>query len=180
MYGTSVHHVAYRCKDAKETADFYEMALGLPCSLAVSGEATPTTKENHPYMHIFLGLESGSFLAFFELPEAPEMGRDENTPPWVQHLALSVDSEETLTQAKAHLEKNGIEVVGPTDHKICKSIYFFDPNGHRIELAWDCTTPEMVAGLGKLTDEILAEWTKTKKPTKHHEAILAQPDQQGF
>jgi len=28
-------------------------------------------------------------------------------------------------------------VLGPTHHGIFKSIYFFDPNGHRVELAAD-------------------------------------------
>lgn len=170
MVVKSIHHVAYRCKDAKETADFYKMTLGLPCSFAVAENRNPTTGEDHPYMHIFFGLESGSFLAFFELPNEPAMGRDENTPKWVQHLAFNVDDHETLVKTKAHLEANGVEVIGPTDHKICQSIYFFDPNGHRIELALDTTTPEMVQKLSDISGPMLEEWTKTKRaPNLHHD-----------
>jgi len=33
----------------------------------------------------------GNVLTFFELPNSEEMGRDENTSIWVQHLALEVD-----------------------------------------------------------------------------------------
>jgi glyoxylase I family protein len=36
---------------------------------------------------------------------------------------------------KKRLEANGVEVLGVTDHRIFKSIYFFDPNGIRLELA---------------------------------------------
>jgi len=42
-------------------------------------------------------------LAFFELPTAPAMGRDTNTPDWVQHIAFKVDSLEELEAAKATL-----------------------------------------------------------------------------
>ena len=45
--------------------------------------------------------------------------------PWVAELE----------QVKARLEAHGVEVVGVTDHHIFKSIYFFDPNGVRIELS---------------------------------------------
>ena len=34
---------------------------------------------------------------------------------------------------KARLEAHGINVVGVTDHGFVKSIYFFDPNGIRLE-----------------------------------------------
>src|SRR4029077_20793939 len=86
----SLHHVAYRCKDAKKTADFYTKVLDLEYAMAVSEDRVPSTGEEHPYMHIFFRMDDGSYVAFFELPEMPEMGRDGNTPLWVQHLALRV------------------------------------------------------------------------------------------
>jgi catechol-2,3-dioxygenase len=46
---------------------------------------------------------------------------------------------EELEATKARLQAAGIEVVGPTDHTIFKSIYFFDPNGHRSN--WPPTPP---------------------------------------
>jgi glyoxylase I family protein len=36
---------------------------------------------------------------------------------------------------KARLQAHGVEVLGITDHHIFKSIYFFDPNGVRLELS---------------------------------------------
>ena len=44
-------------------------------------------------MHMFLDAGNGNILAFFELPNPPAMGRDHNTPDWVQHIAFKVDSE---------------------------------------------------------------------------------------
>jgi len=54
-------------------------------------------------------------LAFFELPTKPEMGRDPNTPDWVQHIAFKVKDRPTLLQFREHLEANGVEVLGVTD-----------------------------------------------------------------
>ncbi|GIX12659.1 MAG: glyoxalase [Paracoccaceae bacterium] len=166
MFPQSVHHVAYRCRDAQQTVDFYEKALGLKYSFAVAEDRNPTTGALDPFMHIFFQLPDGSYLAFFELPEAPEMGRDENTPPWVQHLAFDVRSEEELLAAKRHLEEMGVQVVGPTDHGICRSIYFFDPNGHRLELAWRTMSPEMEAALKQASGPMLEEWNRTKRAPK--------------
>jgi lactoylglutathione lyase len=85
----------------------------------------------------------------------------------VQHLALRVPDEKTLMAYKARLETLGLEVIGPTDHTICKSIYFFDPNGHRLELTVDTTTPEMKKRLAAVSDEMLQEWSRTKKAPHH-------------
>ena len=163
----SLHHVAYRCKDAKKTADFYTKVLDLEYYMAISEDHVPSTGEQHPYMHIFFRMDDGSYVAFFEVPESPPMGRDQNTPAWVQHLALRVPDEKTLMAYKAKLEKMGIEVVGPTDHTICKSIYFFDPNGHRLELAVDTTTAKMKKDLAEVCVPMLDEWSKTKKAPHH-------------
>jgi len=163
----SLHHVAYRCRDAKQTADFYTKVLDLEYAMAVAEDRVPSTGEEHPYMHIFFRIDDGSYVAFFELPEEKEMGRDDNTPLWVQHLALRVKDEETLMRYKQRIESHGVEVLGPVDHTICKSIYFFDPNGHRLELAVDTTTPKMARDLAEVSEAMLEEWTKTKKAPHH-------------
>ena len=162
-----IHHAAYRCKDAKETVEWYAKNLYMDFVLAIAENLVPSTKAPDPYMHIFLDAGGGNVLAFFELPNSPEMGRDENTPAWVQHMAFEVDSMETLLAAKAKLEANGVEVLGPTNHTIFKSIYFFDPNGHRLELATNTGTPEMYKTLDEVKWDMLNEWSKTKRAPKH-------------
>jgi lactoylglutathione lyase len=162
-----IHHAAYRCKDAKETVEWYAKNLNMDFVLAIAEDLVPSTKAPDPYMHIFLDAGGGNVLAFFELPNSPEMGRDENTPAWVQHMAFEVDSMETLLAAKAKLEANGVEVIGPTNHTIFKSIYFFDPNGHRLELATNTGTPEMYKTLDEVKWDMLNEWSKTKRAPKH-------------
>ena len=162
-----LHHVAYRCKDAKQTVDFYTRVLGLEYAMALAEDHVPSTREPHPYMHVFFRMDDGIYVAFFELPESPAMGRDPATPALVQHLALRVADEATLARSKARIESHGIEVIGPVDHGMCKSIYFFDPNGHRLELAVDTATPEMKRRLAAVSDEMLQEWSKTKKAPHH-------------
>ena len=85
-----IHHVAYRCKDAKQTVEWYVKNLGMDFVLAIAEDQVPSTKAPDPYMHVFLDAGNGNVLAIFELPNAPQMGRDENTPEWVQHLAFKV------------------------------------------------------------------------------------------
>jgi catechol 2,3-dioxygenase-like lactoylglutathione lyase family enzyme len=162
-----VHHVAYRCKDAKETVEWYEKHLGMEFVLAIAENEVPSTGAPDPYMHVFLDAGNGNVLAFFELPGQAPMDRDPNTPAWVQHLALKVESVEKLLEAKARLQAAGIEVIGPTNHTIFKSIYFFDPNGHRLELAADCGTPEMYASLDAVKREMLEEWSRTRRAPQH-------------
>jgi len=162
-----IHHVAYRCRDAKETVDWYRRHLQMDFVLAIAEDQVPSTGAPDPYMHVFLDAGQGNVLAFFELPNSPAMGRDSNTPDWVQHIAFKVDSLATLEATKQRLEAAGIEVVGPTEHTIFKSIYFFDPSGHRLELAADTATPEMNARLDKVKWEMLEEWDRTKRAPKH-------------
>ncbi len=162
-----IHHVAYRCKDAKATVEWYVKHLKMDFVLAIAEDLVPSTKAPDPYMHVFLDAGQGNVLAFFELPNSPEMGRDTNTPDWVQHIAFQVDSLQSLEAAKARLQAAGVEVLGPTNHTIFKSIYFFDPNGHRLELACDVGTPEMYAKLDDVKWDMLNEWDKTKRAPRH-------------
>ncbi len=162
-----IHHVAYRCRDAKQTVEWYVKHLDMDFVLAIAEDQVPSTKAADPYMHVFLDAGQGNILAFFELPNSPEMGRDPNTPDWVQHIAFKVESIEMLLSIKSKLEMAGIAVVGVTDHTIFKSIYFFDPNGHRLELAVDVGTADMYSKLNEVKWEMLEEWSHTKRAPKH-------------
>ena len=162
-----IHHVAYRCHDAKATVQWYRQHLGMDFVLAIAEDQVPSTHEPDPYMHVFLDAGGGNVLAFFELPNSAPMGRDGHTPPWVQHIAFKVDSVTELEATQARLQAAGIDVLGPTDHTIFKSIYFFDPNGHRLELAADTATPEMSRQLDEVKWAMLDEWAQTKRAPRH-------------
>jgi glyoxylase I family protein len=162
-----IHHVAYRCRDAKETVEFYQRVLDMEFTVAFAEDKVPSTKEPDPYMHVFLDAGMGNVLAFFELPTRPEMGRDENTPEWVQHIAFELEDYDALLAAKKQVEAEGIAVIGPTNHGIFQSIYFFDPNGHRLELVANTQTQEQIDELKRVAPDMLEEWSRTKKAPRH-------------
>ncbi len=157
-----LHHYAWRCRDCEETRHFYEDLLGLPLVHVIKSDVVPSTGEHCPYVHIFFQMRDGSFIAFFDLGDDQTAEPSPNTPSWVNHLALRVDTVAELQAAKARLEAAGVEVLGVTDHHIIKSIYFFDPNGIRLEL----TTPTVPAAemneLARRAHGEVREWTAFK------------------
>jgi len=162
-----IHHVAYRCKDAKETVAFYKKVLNMDLLLAIAEDQVPSTREPDPYIHIFLDAGQGNVLAFFEIPNSPPMGRDANTPAWVQHIAFEIGDLDELIAAKEQIVAAGLDVIGPTDHYLFKSIYFFDPSGHRLELCANVERPGALERLHELAPEMVEEWSQTKRAPRH-------------
>ena len=111
-----IHHVAYRCKDAKETVNFYQRVLNMEFQLAFAEDQVPSTKEPDPYMHVFLDAGMGNVLAFFELPTKKPMDRDHNTPQWVQHIAFEVKDYDELLASKEKSTGPDDESARPRDH----------------------------------------------------------------
>jgi glyoxylase I family protein len=160
---SSFHHVAFRCNDAAETVDFYTRVLGMKYSHAVSADIVGSTKEYDPHIHLFFELGDGSSLAFFEVPTRPDAIEDTNTPPWVEHVAFHVHSEEELESYRQRLVGAGIDYLGPVGHhdKGQKSIYFFDPNGIRLEFNLPSTEIDPAAR-EKHAREVLEQWADRK------------------
>lgn len=158
-----LHHVAYRCMNAAETVDFYTNVIGLKFAHAIAQDRVPSTQEFSPHLHIFFELGDGSYLAFFELAKAAPPQRDPNTPNWVQHLALEVVDEAVLLEGRRRLTERGIDVVGPTDHGFCKSIYFFDPSGHRIEMTARTEAAGDLDRFARAAPSILTEWENRRR-----------------
>ena len=162
-----IHHVAYRCRDARKTVQWYAKHLNMEFMLAFAEDHVPSTKAPDPYMHVFLDAGGGNILAFFELPNAPEMTQNRDTPDWVQHIAFRVASLDELLSIKVRLDSSGIDVIGPTDHTLFKSIYFFDPDGHRLELVADADEPILLDKLQAVKWDMLEEWSQTKRAPQH-------------
>ena len=95
------------------------------------------------------------------------MDRDHNTPRWVQHIAFEVEDFDALVKAKKHVESEGLDVIGPINHGIFQSIYFFDPNGHRLELVANTQTQEQIDELKRVAPAMLEEWSQTKRAPQH-------------
>jgi glyoxylase I family protein len=157
-----LHHYAYRCQDAEATRAFYEDLLGLPLAHIIRAETVPSTGEFCPYVHIFFEMRDGSFLAFFDLGDDIKAEPSPNTPAWVNHIALRVDDVAALAAMQTRLERAGVPVIGITDHGIIQSIYFFDPNGIRLELTTETASlAEMDEGR-RTAHTQLAAWNAEK------------------
>ena len=157
-----LHHFAYRAKDAEETRHFYEDILGLPMYHIIQSDVVPSTGEYCPYTHFFFRLQDGSFIAFFDLGNDEAALPSPNTPAWVNHISFRVNSVQDLLDMKARLEAAGVEVLGVTDHHIFKSIYFFDPNGVRMELTAQLADEFQMLQESKTAHARLDEWTARK------------------
>jgi catechol 2,3-dioxygenase-like lactoylglutathione lyase family enzyme len=133
-----LNHVAYITHDTSATVDFYTRVMGMDFVAAVMDDEIPSTGDPVPYFHSFFRMADGSTLAFFEAPELPPPAADTHPAYRVfQHLALEVESPAVVDAWRDWVASQGVSVIGPVDHKIIYSIYFYDPNGIRLEL----TTP---------------------------------------
>ncbi|KKC25457.1 VOC family protein [Sphingomonas sp. SRS2] len=158
------NHVAFRCTNARETTDFYTKALKLPFAHAVTNDIVPSIQQYCPHIHIFFELDDGSYIAFFEVPLAAPAIPDRNTPSWVQHISFDVADDACLATGKARLEQYGVDVLGPVDHGFAHSIYFFDPNGHRLEMTyWVENRPEDFDRYRAEAEALLDAWETRKK-----------------
>ena len=163
-----LHHFAWRCRDAEETRHFYEDILGLPLTHVIKKDTVPSTGEHCPYVHIFFRMTDGSHIAFFDLGDNTAAEPSPNTPAWVNHIALRVDSDAALQDMKARLQAHGIEVVGVTDHDgYIHSIYFFDPNGFRLELTTELASQPTLEGYKRDAHAALAAWTAQRRAATH-------------
>jgi len=163
-------HLAMVTHDAEATTDFYTRIMRMPLVAAVMHERIPSTREIMPYLHLFFRMQDGSTIAFFEGNGLPVR----EAPPHpmydiFNHVALEVSTVEQVDEWKAWVESNGIDVLGPVDHTIIYSIYFFDPNGIRLEI----TTP-LTPDWNDRPDEaheVVSAWLRTK-----HEALSSGAD----
>jgi len=156
-----LHHAAYRCRDSEATRHFYEDFLGLPLAEAFEIE-TGRTGRGSNVLHSFYRLGDGSFIAFFEVPDAPFDFKDQHD--FDLHIALEVDSD-TLHRMFARGRTQGVETRGIADHGFVHSIYFRDPNGYVVELTakTDAPQPEGEASVAK-AHAALDAWQAKKKP----------------
>lgn len=125
-----LHHAAYRCRNSEETRRFYEDFLGLPLAGVLEIKETKTGRVAR-VLHTFYRLDDGSFIAFFEAPDAPFDFKVQHD--FDLHIALEVEApalREMFEKGKAR----GIETRGISDHRFIDSVYFRDPNGYVLEL----------------------------------------------
>src|SRR5262249_14654160 len=162
-----IHHFAYKCRNAEETLHFYENVLGLPLALVIQeDDVVTTTGDRVSFAHFFFEMKDGNYIAFFDFGDGAAANRDPKTPAFANHLAMQIDGEEELQKAKANLEAHGIEFVGPLEHEFVRSIYFWDPNGVRLEYAYTISDAQDLQRLRDNAHAELRRWVEKVKKKK--------------
>lgn len=157
-----LYHYAYPCRDAEETRRFYEDILGLPLVNCMLSDRVPSTGEERPYAHFFFEMGDGSYIAFFDLGENEMPLPSPNTPAWVQHFAIETGSVDDVLAMRARLEEFGVKVTSLVDHDFVKSIYFFDPNGLRLEVTARTEAPGYLDEAKQEARGAFNTWTRQK------------------
>ena len=137
-----VHHLALTTEDMKATTEFFVDIIGMPLIHAMkvpAGLGTgPNNRGNPPYeviRHSFFDMGNDSLLAFFEIPKGKEPAANRNAIGGMQHVAFVV-TEKRFYEIEQRLKDKGIEYNGPTPQLPgLIGIYFYDPNGIRMEMA---------------------------------------------
>lgn len=133
-----IHHLVFNTDDMKMTIDFYARVLGMRLIHAI--KVPPGTSRGNPpfenLRHYFFDMGNDSTLAFFEIPKGAKEKGDRDAIAAMQHCAFSV-SDEAAHEIMGRLGTHGIAYAGPiAPMEGVLSIYFFDPNGIRLELCW--------------------------------------------
>lgn len=163
----AIHHFAYKCRNAEETLNFYENVLGIPLALVVQeDDVVTTTGDKHSFAHFFFEMKDGNYIAFFDFGDDTAAAKDPNTPAFANHLAMQIDGEEDLQKAMANLKTHGIEFVGPLEHEFVRSIYFWDPNGVRLEYAYTISDAKDLQHRRENAHAELARWVEKRNKKK--------------
>ena len=137
-----IHHLALNTDDMKMTLDFYVGVLGMPLVHALKvppGLGTgPGNRGNPPFenlRHYFLDAGGDMLLAFFEMPKGVKPRADRDAIGTMQHVSFAV-SEDRFNEVKRKIEKAELPYLGPINVGCDTwSIYFYDPNGIRLEFS---------------------------------------------
>jgi catechol-2,3-dioxygenase len=122
-----VGHVVLNAKDVEASVKFYTEALGMEVMRLREGNAA----------FLSFGTQHHD-IALFKAPEGAEMGK-----LGLNHIAFQIEGGETeLRQLYGRLVQHGAKVDYTTDHGMTHSVYFFDPDGNRLEIFAEVMDPE--------------------------------------
>jgi catechol 2,3-dioxygenase-like lactoylglutathione lyase family enzyme len=176
-----VHHLALNTDDMKKTLDFYVGVLGMPLVHAFKvapGLGTGAGNRGNPpfenIRHYFLDAGGDSLLAFFEIPKGAKPKADRDAIGTMQHVSFAV-SEDRFRQLKSNIERAGLPYLGPINVG-CEtySIYFYDPNGIRLEFSHQKQAePRVIERWRQTRQEALQELQTLSEDERWLETMIA-------
>jgi catechol 2,3-dioxygenase-like lactoylglutathione lyase family enzyme len=162
-----VHHLAISTANIKEQIEFFSDVLGMELVGLFPMHGVPGA------LHGFLEGSPQCLISFVQLPAIADIeiefgkthsgnGASPSAPGSMQHLALKVDDDETLIAMRNRIRSRGMNVIGPIDHGMCRSIYFAGPESMTLEIATSSEAlnpaawidPESVAEAGISAEEL--------------------------
>ena len=122
-----VGHVVLGCRDPQTSIKFYTENLGM--------ELVQFNRDLQ--MAFFSFGEQHHDIAVIKVPDDQPVGSS-----GLSHTALQIEGGEAeLRELYQRLKDHGIKVDFTADHYLTKSVYFFDPDGNRLEIF--CESMEM-------------------------------------
>ena len=124
-----VGHVVLGCRDPQTSIKFYTENLGM--------ELVQFNRDLQ--MAFFSFGEQHHDIAVIKVPDDQPVGSS-----GLSHTALQIEGGEAeLRELYQRLKEHGVTVDFTADHYLTKSVYFFDPDGNRLEIF--CESMEMAA-----------------------------------
>lgn len=125
-----VGHVVLNCRNLESSVQFYTDVLGME-----------VVNHNRERKLAFLSFgQEHHDIALFELP-----GQSDYLEPnhlGLNHIALQINGgEDQLRELYARLKGRGARIDRTTDHVLSRSVYFFDPDGNRLEAYCEMMQP---------------------------------------
>ena len=135
-----IHHLAFMAGDIKKHIAFFSDVIGCPLVALFDMHGVPGG------LHAFLKLNDHSYFSIVQLPKVDqipiELGKTHagngalpSAPGTLQHLAFRVATDTDLIAMRDRIRSHGVNIIGPIDHGMCRSIYFAGPDQMTLEVA---------------------------------------------
>lgn len=156
-----LHHVAISTGNMKEQIAFFSDVLGM--RLVGIYWMHGVEKAWHAFMEM-----GDQAFAFAYVPGNEKVdieygvthagsGAGNSAPGSMQHIALNVDTPEDLLHMRDRIRSRGVNVFGPLQHGLCKSIYFAGPEGLTLEVSTSGDAPAPLDHDGTWIDKEVIE-----------------------
>ena len=140
QHPSGIHHLAFMAGDIKKHIDFFSQVMGCPLVALFDMHGVPGG------LHAFLRMNDHSYFSIVQLPDVGDIpiklgqthagtGGGVSAPGTLQHLAFGVDTDHDLIAMRDRIRSRGVNVIGPIDHGMCRSIYFAGPDHMTLEVA---------------------------------------------